>query len=517
MAMQQNRNSISMLNALSAIGLTLVNGVFGIIVTRMVIGHYGSDFNGLNSTANQIINVLLVIEGGFTLASNVALFAPLTSRDYGRVNDILSVTRKKFRRIGGLFFSASLLVTVGYTVVINSGLSKELVFTVMLMTVAPAAFNLYYATTYRVLLQTQQREYVINFITMITLGLGHLGNIIMIILNGSMWMVRFITMAFAFLNSLLIAEYVKKSCRFLKLDDGKKSEVVIRGTGDVMAQKITGVIYNSAPIVFLSISPSGGTILASVYAVYSNVFAIMKSLLRGVIDAPRLGIGQMLTESKREEVWTIFAQYEFIAFFTIFIAMNTAYVLILPFVSLYTSGVADTNYYDYKIALLMVLISVIEMIHIPSGHLINMAGEFKVSKNFQVISCVVLIITMVIGGEKWGVYGLLLSVLIVALLLAILEMGYVHMKFFSGKLYEMMRMLLPLLIAGMIACYAERLLFDEVKGVFMFIAAGCILTVVNTVIAVLLSLIFCRKEFMAILDRGKFILFQIKGKSNDIS
>ena len=97
------RSSITLLNALSAIGLTFVNGILGIVVTRMVIGQYGSDFNGLNSTANQIVNVLLVIEGGFTLASNVALFSPLTNKDYRTVNRILSVTRRKFKQIGILF------------------------------------------------------------------------------------------------------------------------------------------------------------------------------------------------------------------------------------------------------------------------------------------------------------------------------------------------------------------------------------------------------------------------------
>ena len=77
-----NRNKITMLNAISAMLLTLVNGVLGIVVTKLVIEYFGSDFNGLNSTANQIINVLLVIEGGFTLASNVVLFTPLLVWDW---------------------------------------------------------------------------------------------------------------------------------------------------------------------------------------------------------------------------------------------------------------------------------------------------------------------------------------------------------------------------------------------------------------------------------------------------
>ena len=73
-----------------------------------------------------------------------------------------------------------------------------------------------------------------------------------------------------------------------------------------MAQKITGVIYESAPIIFLSISPAGGTKLASVYAVYNSVFIMLKSLLHGVIDAPRHGFGQILSERDREEVWPVF-------------------------------------------------------------------------------------------------------------------------------------------------------------------------------------------------------------------
>ena len=417
-----SRNKNSLLNAVTALMLTFINGLLGIVVTRFVIDKFGSDFNGLNSTANQIVNVLLILEGGFTMASNVALFAPFTPGDYAAVNGILSATKGKFRRVGGIFLAIGSAVAVGYGFLANSSLPVEFIATVILMTVVPAAFNLFYATTYRVLLQTQQKEYVINVITIFTVGLGHVANIIMILNDGPMWLVRFITMVFALLNSVLIAAYVKRKNKFLDLKAAPRADR-IRGTGDVMAQKITGVIYSSAPIVFLSISPTGGTVLASVYAVYNNVFTMLKSLLHGVIDAPRLSFGQMLTERKREDVWSTFAQYEYTAFSAVFVLLSTCCVLILPFVNLYMDGVTDANYYDKVIALLMVVISSIEMIHIPSGHLINMAGEFKISRNFQIISCIVLVLTMSVGGMLWGVYGMLFAILICAILLAILDAG----------------------------------------------------------------------------------------------
>ncbi len=509
MANQMSRNRSSLFNAAAALGMTLVNGLLGLVVTRLVIGHYGSDFNGLNSTANQIINMLLILEGGFTMASNVVLFAPLTQGDTNKVNRILSTTRKKFRKISLLFLLAGLVVAMGYAFAINSGLSTELVFSVISMALVPAAFNLYLATTYRVLLQAQQKEYIIHLSTMFTVICGYGANVAVILLNGPMWMIRFTTMAFALLNSVLIATYTKRHNRFLELRNDLPGEN-IPGTRDVMTQKITGVVYNSVPIVFLSISPVGGTVLASVYAVYNNVFTMIKSLLRGVIDAPRLGIGQMLTQENKEKVWPVFAQYEYIAFFLVSVTISAAYVLILPFVSLYTQGVSDANYYDGTIALLMVLIASFEMIHIPSGNLINMAGEFRVSRNFQVIACAVLIIAMVLGGSFLGVYGILLAVLLVAVLLATLELGFVHLRFFPGKVWQLLKMLLPLAAGAVVSAFLGNLIFPEVKGVGMFLLAGCTLVVISTVVSCVMSLVFSRNVFLGILRRALSLVHRSK-------
>lgn len=507
MARSANRSKISLLNAATAMAMTLVNGLLGIVVTRFVIETFGSDFNGLNSTANQIVNVLLILEGGFTMASNVALFAPLTQGNYDLVNGILAATRKKFHKVGLIFLAVGCAVAVGYGFAANSKLPVEFIITLVMMTVLPAAFNLFYATTYRVLLQTQQKEYVINLITIFTVGAGHIANIIMIKCGGPMWAVRFITMVFTLVNSLMIAGYVKKKARFLNLRAEERPEY-IKGTGDVMAQKITGVIYYSAPIVFLSVSPAGGTILASVYAVYNNVFTMLKSLLHGVIDAPRLSFGQMLTERKREDVWPTFIQYELIAFSAIFVLLTTCCVLILPFIQLYTDGISDANYNDIVIAVLMVMITGMEMIHIPSGHLINMAGEFKISKNFQVISCIVLVIALIVGGSFFGVYGMLTGILLVAVLLAVLEIGYVHTRFFSKKWPELCRLLLPLLLLGAALCAVEMQIPIQVNSYLTFILYGILFAVLNGIAVLVIDFVFARKELMALFARVKRILLR---------
>ena len=495
-----NRNIYSLLNAFSAIGLTLANGLLGLVATRCILLHFGSDFNGLNSTANQIINVLLILEGGFTLASNVVLFAPLSVHDYPRVNRILSFTKNKFRKIGAVFLGIGIVIAVLYTLNVNSELSKGFVFTVMIMTLLPQAVNLFFATTYRVLLQTQQKEYVINFFTMLTVGAGHIANIIFILSGAEMWMVRFVTMVFALLNSVLIVQYVKKKNAFININVNTGIET-IEGTNDVLIQKITGVIYNAAPIVFLSLSPTGGTVLASVYAVYNNVFIMIKSILHGLIDAPRLSFGQMLTERNRAETWNVFRQYEYIAVCAIFIFLTTTSTLIFPFINIYTTGIDDITYADPVIAILMVIITSVEMLHIPSGHLINMSGEFKISKNIQIIACTVLIISMVIGGNLWGIYGMLMAILITAVSLAIMEIAYVHHKFFGNRIFEFLTMVIPFIFAGVLVCYLEIEIENMITGYLSFCLYGMLYFTINTIIAIFISWMCCRNLFMAIIGR----------------
>lgn len=500
-----SKSKYSILNAVSAMVMTLANGFLGIVVTRYVITYFGSDFNGLNSTANQIVNMLLVLEGGFTLASNVALFAPLSQGDYSTVNSVLAATRAKFRRIGLLFLGIGSLIAIGYAFMVNSSFSFEFVTTLILMTIIPAAFNLFYASTYRVLLQAQQKEFVVSLITAATLALGHISNIVMIKHGGPMWAVRMITMLFALFNSLLIARYVKYKNRFVDCKQPPRPDL-IKGTGAVMVQKITGVIYGAAPIVFLSVLPSGGTMLASVYAVYNNIFQMVKTLLHAVIDAPRLSFGQLLTEKKREDVWDTFAQYEYAAFTAVFVMLTTCCALIMPFIGLYTADVTDIDYYDTLIAVTMVLIATVEMIHLPCGHLINMAGRFQVAKNFQITACCVLIVSLSVGGWLFGVYGMLFALLLCALLLATLEMGYVHLIFFEKKLWQLFRLLFPPICVGTALCFVEMNLSIALNGYLSFILYGALFATVNGICAVLVGLLFNRKTFLPLLRRVKNIL-----------
>ena len=135
-----NKSKRSIYTAISAIAFTLVNGILGLVVLRLIISRLGSDFNGLNSTATQLVSMLLIVEGGFTLASNVALFKPLVNNNYDEINAIMAATKKTFNKIGLIFLLSGLILSVGYAFLVNSGLPRSTIISVLVMKGISTAF-----------------------------------------------------------------------------------------------------------------------------------------------------------------------------------------------------------------------------------------------------------------------------------------------------------------------------------------------------------------------------------------
>jgi hypothetical protein len=498
-----NKSKQSILTAISAIILTLLNGIFALVITKMVIIKYGSDFNGLNSTASQFISMLLIIEGGFTIATNVALFKPIASNNQQAINKILSATRKIFNKIGVSFFLIGTSVSIVYALIINSDLSPIISFLVFFMTIISTAFNLSYATKYRILLQSENKEYILNSIQIATLIISQVLILVTIFVNGHMLLVRLSTMLGAIINSLLIANISKKRYEYINFKEEPDFDS-ISGTKDIFIQKITSMIYSTIPILF--ISGTVGTIYASVYVVYNNVFRLLKSVIYAFINAPRMGFGKLIAEKEPEYVLKIFLQYEFIVNYVMFTLLSTTAVLIMPFINLYTAGITDANYYNWIIALLLIGITFFEIIHIPSGNIINMAGKFKIGRKIQSLSSVFLIIIMIIGNMKMGFYGILLSVLVTAILLAFLEIIYIHSKYFVGAMPHFLKLLVPNLVVIIPVILLEIKYLPQIHSYVEFFIAGILLVTLNAVILIIINYFINRNIMLDVMMRFNTII-----------
>ena len=132
---------------------TMLTSIFSLIINQRILAALGSDYNGVNSTASQIITILTLIEGGFTLAAQVALYKPIANGDLAETSKVISFTARKMRIYGMLTLISGIVVSVIYAGFVKSDLTYYTILWVMLLAVIGAAFNLGVVSQYRILFQ----------------------------------------------------------------------------------------------------------------------------------------------------------------------------------------------------------------------------------------------------------------------------------------------------------------------------------------------------------------------------
>ena len=468
-----NKGKKSLLNAITALIQMAAVSIFGLLFTRTIMLKFGSDYNGINSTVTQIVNSLMILEGGFTLASNVALFAPFSEGDNDVVNGILSATNKRFKTVGAIALIVGLLFSVLYPFIATTNMPKWMISVLMLSVLIPSCYNLGMNMKYRVLILADQKEYIISIITTIAYIMGCGISIVVMRSGGSLIWARIIMMISLFLNYFGIMIYCKKKYPWQRYDVEPLYEK-IKGTKSVLVMKLNSMFYLSFPVIIISTLPRNGAKVASVYAVYKAVMTVVANSLASLTNAPRLGFGALFAEERKEDAKKFFDYYEKIVCISISVVLGSCCMLLIPFIKIYTSGIKDINYIDKKMALIMLVTVLLETIHIPSGQIIQMSGDFEISRKIQSISCVILVIVMTTGRFIWGMYGIIMAVFIAALVIAIMEITYTSRSIFGRSFINLVKNILPCLIICLGTVFLGFMNTIKIHSLFGFFVYGAI-------------------------------------------
>lgn len=472
----------SVLNAIVALCQMLVTSVIGLVLNKAVLDTYGSIYNGINSTITQIVNSIMIIEAGFTLASNVALFEPWSKKLGKDINGILSATNKRFKMIGMIALLIGVVISFIYPFMIKEDVSYSLLVALMFTVLLPTCFNLGITTKYRVVLLTDQKEYIISFISTFTYLIGNVLTILAIYFGKcTILTARSIIMCSLFVNYLLIGAYCKKKYKNIRFNEDPLFEK-IKGTKSVMILKLTAILYSSAPVIILSMLPKNGLIMTSVYSVYNSVVSIVSRVLEAIVNAPRLSFGALFVEKNNKRIKDLFSLYEMITCMGLAVVLGTTAILILPFIKLYTRGISDVNYYNETIALLLIAKTFVQIIHIPSGQMIQMAGFFDISKKIQLIASIILSILLSICLFDGTVYTVIIAILSAAIILAVLEIVYTEKYIINRGYKSIFQNIIPALIICIFSCWVGISNLIVCENYFFFLVKGIVLVLIISLI-----------------------------------
>lgn len=392
-------------NVIIGFGGQLIVMILGIIVPRFMIVSYGSDINGLTSTVTQIFTYMALLEAGIGQAAKNALYKPIAEKNRNGVSYFVSIAQRYFRKITLYYGVGVIVLSFLAPILLKTNVSKITVILIIIFEGMSGVISFYYIETASAVLSAEGKNYINNGVSVVNKALSYATRIIMASLGINIIFLEAIYFLITIAKVFFYRIYMRKYYSWIDYNLAPKSEK-LKDRNAYVVTELAWTMFSSTDMIVLSMFVS--TQMASVYSIYNMVFSNINVLLNAVYLSVNYILGQTYYENKKK--------YEKIhdAFASIFLGSMTAlmcvaYVLILPFVKLYTNGVTDVNYINESLPIMFALVQIISWSRYISGNLTGIAGYAKPTSYISLIEAFLNVVLSIIFVHYWGIVGVLLG------------------------------------------------------------------------------------------------------------
>ncbi|MBT2694470.1 polysaccharide biosynthesis C-terminal domain-containing protein [Bacillus sp. ISL-55] len=407
--MKKSKTRVTFHNTTIAAVYQLIIMILGFLIPQMLLTTYGPSIHGLTSTIANIMSYVSLLNAGLATASVQALYAPLTSGETSRINEVLNAIRKFYIKTGFYFVIAITLIAFILPYFINE-VPSNTVFLLMVSMGLTLTFETFLASKSKAMLIADQKMYIYSLCNIISMVFRGILQIILIKFQASIILVQIIPAIMVILTVVLMNRYVKLNYPFLNKKI-KPDMSALNKRWSAFTHQIAGLVVNNTDVLILTVF--GNMVLVSIYSVYHLVFTYLYSLLTFVFSQSIMAsFGHMLASNEINQMKIAYNKYEQIYYMFISIIYSVCAVMIVPFVNLYTSGVEEVNYTDNILATLFVVVSIFNNLRVPGGTLINSGGYYKETQWRAITEAIINIIASLILVQFYGMYGILFGTIL---------------------------------------------------------------------------------------------------------
>lgn len=513
------RSKNAIYNIITNIFLQLIIIVYGFIVPKIIISYYGSSVNGLVSSITQFLGYIALLESGFGPVLKSALYKPIAEKKHYEIEKILASSNSFFKKIAKIFILYIIILTIIYPILINKEFSFLFSSSLILIISISTFAEYYFGMTYRIYLQAEQKNYIISIIQIISYLINILLLFLMIKLNASIHTIKLVTSFVFIFRPIFQNIYVKNK---FKINITKKTEkAVIKQKWDGLAQHIAFVVHSNTDVTLLTIFSS--LIDVSIYSVYKLIVNGVRSLAQIFTIGIDSSFGDIIARNEEENLNKQFQVFEIFCHLLNTILFACSFILIVPFVSIYTANVTDANYIQYTFGHLLVISEYIWAIRLPYNTLVSASGKFKETRKGAWVECIINIIISLILIKPFGLVGVVIGT-IIAMTVRTCELIYFANKNILKRNLDksIKNILVSILLYALIIICGKNLFNLNISSVYDFILSGLKICCLSLLFLIIFSFIFYRSEIMFLINKfnnikkGEIKMEKMKKKKKNI-
>lgn len=491
----------SIINVLTDMFGQIVILLISIILPKLYIDSFGSEINGLISSINNLLVYINLLEAGVGGASVQALYKVI-NEDKDSVNGILSATDKFYKRTGCYFFTVVAILVFLYPVCIKSNINYVTISLLFLLSAVPSAIRYFFQGKYTILLQADNKTYILNLVNTFTNISINVLRAILIVLGMNVVVVQSSFAFISIIQMIILYSYVKKKYPYLNFKEPPRIEE-INQKNYVLVHTICATIFSNIDILLLSLFVD--LKIVSVYTVYNMIFLHVCNLVKGIANGTRASFGQLFYKNFH----SFTSSYNIFSCFYRWMCLclvSTTGIMILPFLCIYASSFSDVNYINYCLPILFTIANSLDAIRWPEVTVINSTGCFKETVVAAVIEMSLNLIGSFVLVKVFGIYGVLLATIIALLYRDIEMIVFIKKKVVRQDFLKEIVFLLFSITIEILLVFGSFQLIEYKKSYFELIPLGLLVFICCFIIYGVLTRIFFPRETKSIYLEMKSVI-----------
>lgn len=495
----EHRVRSSTLNMVSSASSQILIGLFSFVERTIFLRYLTTELSGLNSLFGTILSVLTITELGINAAIAFGLYKPLSENDEATICAYMRVFKRAYYIIGSVIIGMGLLLTPFIdTITHTDGKidNTQLYFVIYLLAVGLTYFQSYKA----VLLEADQKKYIVNIVANVGTALQYLLQILILILTKSYLCYLIVFFIINISKYVYLSHVTSKRYKFLKakeykgvkLDKGNYSRLR-KNISAIFFIKVGSVLINSTDNLLIS-SMLSLTALG-LYANYKMIIDSLNGAMRVFYTSIAASIGNICAVDSDDEIYSSYKNLNFVNFLLFALSAILIITCLQPLIQIWFG---EKYLLDYSTVLILAFCFLLEGLRRISVNYHDAEGLFYVDKYKCLIEALINLVFSYFLARRLGINGIFLGTIIGQLTVGIWYEAYVLFKYgFQRSFGEYLLMLLKFLVSFALVAGATVFIssFIDTSNVLLLVLRALVSLALSIA---LFSLLFCQsREFKA--------------------
>ena len=500
------RSRKAIMNIISSVILQIITIICGFIVPKLILQTYGSAVNGLLQSITQFLAYIALLESGFGPVVKALLYKPIANKDKDTIARILKTSQNFFRKISYIFIIYILVLCVVLPMATSHEFDTGFTISLLIIIATSTFAEYFFGMTFKIYIGAEQKQYISSFFQIATILLNTVLMIILIKLGTNIQVVKLASALAFVLRPLLQYVYVKKKYK-INLRN-VKGDYPIKQKWDGLAQHVAYVLHKNTDIVIITLCADIKE--ASVYSIYYLVINSVKNVVHAFIEGIDATFGDMNAKGEQENLTKSFRMYEALYFAATTIIFACTAVLTVPFVSIYTQGITDANYFRPEFLYIIAIAEFFYMIRMPYFiALVKSTGRFKETKIGAWVEAGINVVLSIILIWKFGLVGIAIGTLVAMIIRTIEIMCFSAKIILKVSVWHVFKILFVITLEFIVIVAIMQILPEAIMTNYLEWFLQALKTFgISLVIVVPINLLVFRKDV-------KNIKYTIKSMIND--